>query len=368
LFSSDEESVIRINSALINRVRLYNEIRHKQGPYEIIGQFYTGQYDRIVVFTAATDIYGVKKLIRLRLILFIVFIGSLAIVFLSGRIFAAKALKPVSNIIQKVDKIEVTNLNERIDEGNGTDELAMLAFTFNKMLYRLESAFKTQKNFIANASHELRTPLTILTGQLEVLLLKERNREEYLKTLTSVLDEIKNLNHISDRLLLLAQTSSDFSETSFAPFRIDEALWRAQAEICKRNGDYAIHINFSEKIDSEEKLYVYGSDLLMKTAFGNLMDNACKYSDDCKVGVFMEVDEQHVKVNFTDNGSGISSDELKMIFHPFYRSKNSHNVKGHGLGLSIVEKIILLHKGNIDVASEIGKGSIFSVLLPVCRI
>lgn len=364
LFSSDEDSTIEITTELIDKIRLHDEIKLNQKPYEIIGQFYKGQYDRIVVFAAATDIYGIKKLVKLRLILLLVFTSSLIIVFLSGRIYAARALKPVSNIISEVDKIGISNLDNKIDEGNGKDELARLAHTFNKMLHRIEVAFRTQKNFIANASHELRTPLTILTGQLEVLLLKKRNNEEYIQTTNSVLDEIKNLNNISDRLLLLAQTSSDFTVSGFTPFRIDESLWHAQNEICKRNTNYKININFGEKIDSEEKLFVLGNDLLLKTAFINLMENACKYSDDHQVEVCLDSIEDCIKITFSDSGIGIPKDELKMIFQPFFRGRNKLNVKGHGLGLSLTEKIIQLHKGKIEVKSEVGNGSVFTVILP----
>ena len=112
--------------------------------------------------------------------------------------------------------IGVANLDARISEGNGKDELSQLAQTFNKMLERIESAFKTQKNFIANASHELRTPLTVITGHLEVILMNARKNEEYRKTIISVLGNIKNLNHISNRLLQLAQASSEFSEAILA--------------------------------------------------------------------------------------------------------------------------------------------------------
>ncbi|NJK86976.1 MAG: HAMP domain-containing histidine kinase, partial [Bacteroidales bacterium] len=303
----------------------------------------------------------------MRYILLIVFAISLSIVFISGRIYASRALNPVSKIIKEVDQIGISNLNERIDVGNGKDELARLGFTFNKMLHRLEIAFKTQKNFIANASHELRTPLTILTGQLEVLLLKERSKEDYIQTLATVLEEIKNLNHISDRLLLLAQTSSDFANTTFAPLRIDEPLWLAESEIVKRNAGYLVKVNFGDHIESDENLYVFGNDLLLKTAFGNLIENACKYSDDREVNICLEHSDDHLKISFSDHGTGISREELKMIFQPFFRGKNQLSKKGHGLGLSLVEKIIQLHQGEICVESEEGKGSVFTVTLPVFK-
>ena len=204
VYSTDNDHFLTISPELIAEVRLKDEVRLKQKPYEILGQFYAGKYDRYVVFAAANDIYGLGKIKRLRVILFIVFVISLVIVYISGRIFVSRALTPISNIMSQVASIDVANLNARISEGNGKDELSQLAQTFNKMLERIESAFKTQKNFIANASHELRTPLTVITGHLEVILMNARKNEEYRKTIISVLGNIKNLNHISNRLLQLA--------------------------------------------------------------------------------------------------------------------------------------------------------------------
>ena len=365
IYSNDIDSVLIISKNFVDEVRLKGDIRFAQKPYEVLGYFYTGHYDRIVVFIAATDIFGFYKLKSLQFILLVVFVISLVAVYFSGKIFAFRALQPISNIISQVDGISVSNLNERVNEGNGKDEIARLAGTFNKMLQRLETAFKIQKNFIANASHELRTPLTVITGQLEVILFKDRNPDEYKNTLISVLDEIKNLNHISNRLLLLAQTSSDMAEINFSSFRIDDALWQARNEILKRNKNFRIDINFKQSINEEMKLVVYGNELLIKTAFSNLMDNACKYSGNNKVNIILDSIEGTLKIKFIDEGIGIPPEELKMIFQPFYRSKRVTNIKGHGIGLSLVEKIISLHKGNVDVDSETGKGSTFTVTVPL---
>jgi len=365
VYSTDDDQSLDISHELINEVRLTDEVRLTQKPFEILGQFYTGQYDRFVVFAAATDIFGLGKLKRLRIILLIVFSVSLVVVFFSGRIFASRALKPISDIMSQVDAIGVSNLDARVSEGNGKDELARLAQTFNKMLERLEIAFKTQKNFIANASHELRTPLTVITGQLDVILLNARNNEEYRKTIISVLEDIKNLNNISDRLLLLAQASSEFSEADFNIIRIDDILWQARKELLKRHDNYQININFSETIDDESKLKVNGNAQLLKIALNNLIDNGCKYSGDYTSEIIVNNKNNHVIMNFSDKGIGISEEELKMIFQPFYRARNAIGTKGHGIGLSLVEKIIMLHKGNITVKSEIMKGSNFTLSLPL---
>ena len=365
VYSTDDDQLLAISPELITEVRLKEEVRLKQMPYEILGQFYAGKYDRYVVFAAATDIYGLGKLKRLRIILLIAFIISLFIVFISGKIFVSRALTPISKIMSQVGAIGVSTLDARISEGNGKDELSQLAQTFNKMLERVESAFKTQKNFIANASHELRTPLTVITGHLEVTLMNARKNEEYRKTIISVLGNIKNLNHISNRLLQLAQASSEFSEADFSLIRIDEILWQAKKDVLKINDNYHININFSESIDDEYKLKVKGNDQLLRTAISNLIDNGCKYSGDHTSDIIVNNENNKVIINFSDKGIGISEEELKMIFQPFYRAKNAIGTKGHGIGLSLVEKIITLHKGKITVKSEIMKGSTFTLSLPL---
>ncbi|MCU0363711.1 MAG: HAMP domain-containing histidine kinase [Bacteroidales bacterium] len=365
VYSTDEDNSINISPFMITSVRLKEEVRLKQGSYEILGQFYTGNFDRYVVFAAATDIYGLVRIERLKIILAIVFSISMVIVFLSGRIFVSRALQPISKIMSEVGELSVFNLNARISEGNGKDELAQLARKFNKMLERIESAFKTQKEFISNASHELRTPLTVITGHLEVILIKARKNEEYRKTIISVLGNIKNLNHISNRLLQLAQASSEYSEVEFNTIRIDEILWQARADLIKANADFNVNIRFSELIDDELKLQVSGNEQLLITAMVNLIDNGCKYSPDHTCDINVNNESTQVIISFADNGIGIPAEDIEMIFQPFYRGKNVSGQKGHGIGLSLVEKIILLHKGKINVSSELNKGSTFAVYLPL---
>lgn len=365
IFSSDDDSVLIFSEDRIQQVRQQEEVRFRQNAYEIFGQFYTGQFDRIVVFAAATDIFGMNKLKMLRIIMLIVFISSLAIVFVAGRIFAIRALAPISKIVNQVNKIELSNLNARLDKGNEKDEIAHLAQTFNKMLERLEAAFLIQKNFIANASHELRTPLTVITGQLEVVMMKARTNEDYRNTLILVLNEIKNLNLLSNKLLLLAQTSTTGGELNFLPVRIDDVLWKSQKEVLSRNKNYSIEIIFEDGIDDDSKLSVSGNELLLKTAITNLMDNACKYSVNHHAELRLNAENQTITIQFIDQGIGIPPEELELIFHPFFRSKNVMHVSGHGIGLSLVEKIVAQHKGKIQVSSENGKGSVFTLQMPI---
>ncbi len=364
LYSSDETKTLKINDSLLDRIRLEHEIRFRQGAYEVLGFLFTEKFDRFVVIAGAVDIYGFNKLRNLRTILMVVFGVSTLLVFLAGWIYSGRALRPISRVIDQVGDISITSLNLRVDEGNGQDEIAHLAGTFNKMLDRLERAFKVQKNFIANASHELRTPLTVITGQLEVLLLKERNKEEYKSSLSSILEDMKSLNSISNRLLLLAQASSEATEKDFYTVRADEAVWQAESELLKRNPEYRIKTELSDDLD-EDGLSVRGNEQLLKTAFINLMENACKYSSNHEVKIRLSKEVGSLKISFSDKGTGIAPEDADHIFEPFHRGKNTLTIKGHGIGLSIVERIITLHKGAISLHSVPDEGSTFTLILPL---
>jgi signal transduction histidine kinase len=364
LFSTDEDNHIHVDKDLLDKIRLEDEVRFKQGNYEVLGFLFKGEYDRFVVVAAATDIYGFKRLKNLIIILLVVFAISILVSSVSGWFFAGKALQPIARVVNQVDEISVNSLNLRVDEGNGKDEIAKLAQTFNSMLARIESAFLAQKNFIANASHELRTPLTAITGQLEVTLLNSRSQQEYQNVLNSILDDIRHLNRLSNRLLLLAQTSSGERKKKMSDIRIDEMIWQAKEELEKHNQSYIINIDLEENLD-DEKLTVTGDEQLMRTAVTNVIENGCKYSANATANIFISASSTGVSLSFKDNGIGIPDEDIPNVFEPFYRGANTKNIKGHGIGLSMVKGIVKLHDGTIHVSSIENSGTVVTINLPV---
>jgi len=367
LFTNDEKHEITISPGLMATVRVNNRARSRVGDYELLGRLYTSGKNQVVVFVAAIDLYGFNKLANLKFILLFVFVVGLVIVYFAGRVFATRAVQPILKVMTQVDRIGVTNLHARLDEGNSKDEIARLSATFNKLLERLETSFKMQKSFIANASHELNTPLTVITGQMEVVLMKARTNEEYAATITKALSEIRNLNLLSKKLLLLAQASSELTGTNFALLRIDDLLWQVRTEITARYPVFLVKIDLEEDLDDESQLTVAGNELLLKTAIANIVENGCKYSEDHAVAVKLSWVEGNLIIHFTDHGIGIPESELDMVFQPFYRSMSAKNNEGHGIGLSLTEKILALHKGTISVTSRVGQGSDFTVRLPLAK-
>jgi signal transduction histidine kinase len=364
LFSTDEQNVIHVDTALLDRIRLEDEVRLTQGKFEVLGFLFKGQYDRFVVVAAADDIFGLRRLENLIFILFVVFTISIVIVSVSGWFYAGKALQPIAKVINQVDEISISSLNLRVDEGNSQDEIAKLAATFNSMLSRLETSFLSQKHFIANASHELRTPLTAITGQLEVTLLNPRSSEEYKMVLNSVLEDIKTLNDLSNRLLVLAQTTAEKSQRRMTPIRIDEVMWQAKEEVMRHHKDFNVHIDLDENLDDEVKLTILGDEHLIRTAFTNIIENGCKYSGDHTTTIFIQGKKDGINIRFTDKGIGIRPEDLPKIFEPFYRGTNTKDIKGDGIGLSMVKGILKLHKGTIHLTSAPDSGTVVVVTLP----
>jgi len=368
LYSSDEEGIIKVDREILDKARLAGLVKFHQNDYEAVGFLYTDKYDRFVVIVAAIDIYGLTALKDLRTIMIVVFVASIIIILISGYFYVGNALQPISKVIREVDDISATSLYRRVDEGNGNDEISRLANTFNSMLGRLETAFTTQKLFIANASHELRNPLTAILGQIDVCLLSERQTEEYQEVLQSLREDITNLKIVSNRLLLLTQASLEDSEKGFTIQRADQLLWEAKAELNKLHSNYVVSIELDSLIDDGSKLNVFADEQLLKGAFVNILDNGCRYSDNHRVNVRLKHDlSNKIILQFKDHGVGISAEDKPHIFEPFYRGKNVKNVKGNGIGLSLVYRIIKSHKGKIEINSSVNFGTSVTITLPIAN-
>ncbi|MFW5656251.1 MAG: sensor histidine kinase [Bacteroidota bacterium] len=305
---------------------------------------------------------GTHELIMVFLVLFII---NVVLIIAFSFYFTRKTLHPVSRLVEQMNEVDINNLGIRIVSENKDGELAQLANTFNTMLDRLESAFLLQKSFVSSSSHELRTPLTVITGQLEVALMQNRSNEEYRTTLVSVLEDIKNLNQLANKLLVLSRAGNEITNESFDTIRIDEILWRSRAEILKVHPEYDVIIHFDDTIFAEQHFNITGSPQLLSTAFINLIENGCKYSKSHKSRILLGVDEHHLRISFEDEGIGIPPEEIDNVFQPFYRASNAPPVKGHGIGLSLVKRIVTLHQGTIHVSSELNEGSAFMLAFPL---
>ncbi|PKP04529.1 MAG: two-component sensor histidine kinase [Bacteroidetes bacterium HGW-Bacteroidetes-9] len=365
IYTNVDSSSLEISETLLSKIRNDGEFAFRQGNREAIGLLYSNDLRRFVVIASAVDTYGITKLNNLLLVLLIGLISSIVLTILTGLFFSRQSLRPISEVVTQVSNISGTNLTQRVDEGNGTDEIANLAITFNKMLDRIENAFMVQKSFVSNASHELRTPLASVTSQIEVALMKPREASEYKEVLQSLLEDARSLTSLANNLLEIARTEQDIKSLKISSVRFDELFLQTQSDILLIHPEYNIETIINDNTEDEDQdLALTGNENLLKLIIVNLLDNACKFSLGKTVSATLSYNSDDIHLKVEDKGIGISKEDLPHIFEPFFRAQNAQKITGHGIGLSLIAKIVKLHNGRIAISSVEGEGTCVEVWLP----
>lgn len=355
---------VKETQGMIDEIKEKGEIQFRIGQLQAVGFLYHYKGADYVITTAAKDEYGLTKLKDLKYILLISSLVSLLLTIIAGRLFAKHALKPVTEMIDKVEEITATSLDLRVNTENPKDEIGELADTFNLMLDRLENSFDSQKQFVSAISHELRTPLSTIITELELSQYKERTNSEYKQVIELALLDARKLVRLSNSLLDLAKASYDQAEISFKKIRLDEVLLDARSQIIQDHNQYKVTILFEKESDNERNITISGNEYLLRVAFINLIENACKFSQNHQCTIAISYSAGQTVLSFSDTGVGIPEEDLPMLFTPFYRGKNKYFVDGNGIGLSLTEKIVLMHQGTISVKSIVDQGTTFTVNLP----
>lgn len=330
------------------------------------GKFFKNASSGYIVIISGRDPYGYSELQYLQKILIAGFFLSIALSYFVGRTFSDFTFKPIRALIKKTKGINAENLHQRLDPVKGTDEVAEITQTFNDMLDRLETAFETQNNFISNASHELRTPLTIISGEAELAIAKSSSRDsEDHRSLLKIQMEAERLENILTSLLGLAQSGFDGQKQRWEHIRLDELLWEVKAAIDLIDPANSIQIDFSNLPENPEEINLRGNLNLLKLAITNIVNNACKYSDNRLVVLGLSITAANAVISVKDQGIGIPEDELQHVFEPFFRASNTTNYKGYGVGLPLSLNIIRLHRGSIAIKTVQGSGTEMNIMLPI---
>ena len=364
----DEQSdTIHVTGDILNKARADKKYFFIVGKREVIAWYDIKSSNRPVILAGAFDEEGKRNLSHLKVILLIAFITGNVIAFSSGYLFSRILLKPIRKIADDVNDISAQNLEHRIKSGNAKDEWNYLTETLNNLLDRLQQSFEMQRRFISSASHELSTPLTSISSQLEVSLQRNRDAKEYRGVMQSVYQDVRNLGKLTQTLLEFATVSDIKGGIEINLLRIDEILMQLPSEITKMNEEYFVKLEFEQLPENAERLLVFGNAELLFSAIKNVVSNSCKYSPDHCAIVKLLVQPKEIFIVVEDDGKGISENDLKNIFQPFYRSEDSKSTKGFGVGLPLVYRIIKLHKGQIKVNSIVGKGTTFLIQLPIAE-
>lgn len=317
------------------------------------------------VFVSAIDKTGFRKLKNLTYILLFVFLAALSVSFLVTFYFIKKAINPLIKLSTQIEDTTALNLTKQIDEGKGNNEINMIAKNFNAMLKRLNNAFESQKTFVQNASHELRTPLATMLSQTEAALNRNLDTDGYKRVLESLKEDQTNLIELTNSLLLISQYEKINFLNTWPAVRIDELLYETIADAKRQFDHIEIELNFETIPEIDTDLLIYSNDTLLKSAFRNLIKNAYFYSDNQKVAIGIAIVKPYVKITFSNSGNQLSENEIEKITMPFFRGKNASTKKGYGLGLSIVNRIIELHKGTLNYKAINQNENHFIIVLPI---
>jgi heavy metal sensor kinase len=296
----------------------------------------------------------------------IIIYSALAVVLLAGvggMFLANRTLKPVNYITDIARGIGEGDLSRRIDV-QSEDEMGRLATTLNGMIARLEEAFRKQRQFAADASHELRTPLAIIQAESSLALGKKRTPTEYQRSLELVSQEVAYMSEILGKLLLLAR-----SDAGSEPFNLEEVNVRDLfTDISSDVEALAQEKGVAFNLGPMENLTVKGDRFKLRQLFLNILDNAIRYTPrGGSVTSSLVRKNGSAFVSISDTGMGIPTEHLPFIFDRFYRvdKARSRTDGGMGLGLAIASSITQLHGGQIEVESQVGKGSTFHITLPL---
>lgn len=313
----------------------------------------------LIAMTLEEEQVVLNNLLNVLSLSYLVLLVSL---FFITRFIAGKSIRPIAQITETTSIISRENLQLRITLPPRRDELYTLSQTINKLLDRIENAVIREKQFTSDASHELRTPLAVIKGTLEVLIRKPREKKEYENKINFCITEVDRLNNLVDQLLLLArfenQTQNIKNENIYLNALILDCLSRYSQMI--RDKNLKIQSNF------DKDYFICSDNYLVFVIFTNILSNAIKYSHNFgEISVSLYEADYKIVCTVSDNGIGISKEDLEKIFNPFYRSAQSgdHDIKGTGIGLSIVKRLCDLLKFEINITSDIAKGTTFRLYM-----
>jgi heavy metal sensor kinase len=319
--------------------------------------------DELTVQMAASTAGARRALGQLAGAMGVAILLVLAVASYGSGFTARRALAPVDEIVARAQLIEAHHPGERLDIHAGSAELDRLVTTLNGMLDRIDRSVRGARRFAADASHEIQTPLGAMRNAVEMCVRRPRRPEEYHEMAVGLLAEIDRLSALVRDLRLLALADAGHLLDERTPIDLSVLT----IECC----EIAQEIAEDKQIlvlAAVDPVVVEGSALHLRRAILNLAQNAIRYSPpSTNVEVRLQRVNGDAVLSVADHGCGIPASDLPHIFERFYRADpaRARETGGSGLGLAIVEEIVRAHRGRIDVASEPGTGSVFTICLPL---
>jgi heavy metal sensor kinase len=348
--------------------RIFESAKYpKEPPLRLISVPIMYRGNLLYIVQVGTSMESVGETLQRFLVLLVVAIPiALAVSLAGGWFLAGRALRPVDKITLAAQRIAAGDLSQRLSMPAAHDEIGRLAATFNNMIGRLDTSFRQIRQFTSDASHELRTPLTVMKGETDLVLRRPRLLDDYKLVLESNLEEIDRMTRIVDELLFLSRADMGEVRVESLPVAMESLV----EDIHRQAKLLAQDRNIEVLLGTVMPVVVQGDDLRLRELLLNLVENAMKYSHPGgKVEIALLNDGREARLSVTDHGIGIAPADHKKIFQRFFRTDvaRGHTKKGTGLGLAICSWIAELHKGRVEVKSDLGQGSAFTVVLPLAH-
>ena len=283
----------------------------------------------------------------------------LIILLFGANLIINRILNPIKEITKVANEISVGDLDRMIPLPSQKDEIYELVQAFNKMVVRLRNGIEVMERFNSDVSHELKTPLTVLKGELEIALRKDRSCDYYKNTIQIALKEVNYLIDMVQEMLFFTKVEN---ERKVELVELDSLLLKVISNLKHKASQKNINIH----IKKIETIQISSNPILLQTIFINIIDNAIKYTLENKnIYISLYKDDENIVFEVEDEGIGIKKEEIAKITERFYRTEKSRNrnIKGFGLGLSIVKKALDIIEGKIYFESEENKGTKVKIVI-----
>ena len=290
-------------------------------------------------------------------------IPALILLALAGGYFlAGRFLRPIQHMIQAASGIQQgQDLKKRIHLGKGQDELHQLADTFNSMMDRLEKSFQAEKQFTSDMSHELRTPVSVILSQCELSLEEEQDQQAYQDALHVIKRQGQKMSAMINDMLTMTRMEQRTDRIVMKELDFSLLCDTVCQDLCLLH-EKGIQLEYR----LTKGIIVWGNEELLRRLLVNLISNAYRYGkENGHISVVLQKTGENVLLSVSDDGYGIGKEHIDHIWQRFYQADTSHTHQGSGLGLAMVQEIAQLHGGWMEVESEEGEGSCFSLHLPL---
>ncbi|MGU3375361.1 ATP-binding protein [Chryseobacterium sp. M5A1_1a] len=351
IYSTIKDRNVTWDSAMLKELDKKKIIYTEKTTPEIYAALRNINGENYYILTSALDTNGKSKLSYLKYLLIAAYVMSTLLIGFFSYYFVEKFLRPLEDLNKEISEVTAHKLTTQIPVQHSSDEISVLAKSFNTMIGRLDDVFQSQKDFTASASHEIRTPITRMAFQLENLIKFEEHSPKTLSSLQQIQRDVYQLSDLTNSLLLLTKFDKENIQSIYEEVRIDEAIFEAFEAVEKSYPNLKLDFLITEDTSENAFLTIGGIQSLLVIVFINLFKNAAVYSDNTEVKVLITETNDNLYVEVISHGDTISEGEQIKLFEAFTRGNNAQNISGSGLGLRIVKRILEYHDAEIIYSS-----------------